>query len=113
MLLGGLGEDKLIGGGDRDAMSGDGGADDLYGGLGDDILSGGKGDDQVVGGQGNDVFKYVRGDGRDTIFDEYSSNWTVVWSAASSYGAGFTRNATTGEITAADGTQASQRLAVQ
>ncbi|MEO7177557.1 MAG: cadherin domain-containing protein, partial [Allosphingosinicella sp.] len=104
MLLGGLGDDKLMGGGDRDAISGDGGADDLYGGSGDDILSGGKGDDQMVGGQGNDVFKYVRGDGRDTVFDEFSNNWATVWSAAGSYGPGFTRNETTGEITAADGT---------
>jgi Ca2+-binding RTX toxin-like protein len=104
LLLGGLGDDTLLGGGERDAISGDGGADDLYGGSGDDILSGGKGDDHIAGGQGNDVFKYMRGDGRDTVMDEFSNNWVTVWSAAGSYGAGFTRHPTTGEITAADGT---------
>ncbi|HEX8064325.1 MAG TPA: cadherin domain-containing protein, partial [Allosphingosinicella sp.] len=99
MLLGGLGDDKLIGGAGRDAATGDAGADDIYGGAADDILSGGRGNDLIVGGAGNDVFKYMRGDGRDTMFDEFSNNWVAVWSAGSGYAAGFARDSYTGEIT--------------
>ncbi|HEX8125722.1 MAG TPA: cadherin domain-containing protein [Allosphingosinicella sp.] len=103
MLIGGLGNDKLIGGAGRDAATGDAGADDVYGGAGDDILSGGRGDDLIVGGAGNDVFKYMRGDGRDTMFDEFSNNWVAVWTAGTGYGAGFVRDAYTGEITGPGG----------
>jgi Ca2+-binding RTX toxin-like protein len=103
LVIGGLGIDRLIGGRGKDALSGDGGDDDLYGGADADILSGGKGDDQVVGGAGDDIFKFTRGDGRDTIFDNYSAHWSVVWSASGGWGAGYVRNEATGEITAPDG----------
>jgi Ca2+-binding RTX toxin-like protein len=99
MLIGGQGDDKLIGGAGRDAATGDAGADDIYGGAADDILSGGRGNDLIVGGAGNDVFKYMRGDGRDTMFDEFSNNWVALWSAGTGYAAGFTRDSYTGEIT--------------
>ncbi|HEX8062962.1 MAG TPA: cadherin domain-containing protein, partial [Allosphingosinicella sp.] len=103
IVIGGLGIDRLIGGRGRDALSGDGGDDDLYGGADNDMLSGGKGNDQVVGGAGDDIFKFGRGDGRDTIFDNYSAHWSVVWSASGGWGAGYVRNDATGEITAPDG----------
>ncbi|MEA3041065.1 MAG: hypothetical protein QOC65_554, partial [Sphingomonadales bacterium] len=66
MVIGGTGADRLIGGRGEDTLSGDAGDDDLHAGADDDILSGGRGDDQMVGGAGDDVFKYARGDGRDT-----------------------------------------------
>lgn len=106
LLVGGIGNDELIGGTGADALSGDSGADDLYGGAQNDILSGGRGDgDQVAGGSGDDVFKYARGDGRDTIFDEFSNYWEVVWSQASGWGAGYVYNSATSELTAPDGSK--------
>lgn len=105
LLVGGIGDDQLIGGQGVDAMSGDAGADDIYGGSENDILSGGRGNDHLAGGAGDDTFKYARGDGRDTVFDEFSNNWNTVWSRGSSgWAAGFTYNPTTGEVVASDGT---------
>ena len=99
LLIGGIGNDELIGGTGIDAITGDGGADDIYGGGDSDIVSGGRGDgDVVVGGAGNDTFRYTRGDGRDTYFDEFADHWAVVW-AAGSWAAGFQYNTTTGEVT--------------
>ena len=105
LLVGGLGVDQLIGGKGKDALSGDGGGDDLYGGDDDDILSGGRGDgDVVVGGAGNDTFKYSRADGRDTVFDDYSAHWDVVWTNGSwNEAAGYHYNETTGEVTGPGG----------
>jgi Ca2+-binding RTX toxin-like protein len=110
LVVGGLGTDELIGGLGKDALSGDAGNDDLYGGGGNDILSGGRGDDLIAGGLGDDTFKFARGDGRDTIFDEYSNNWTAIWTAAGGWAAGYTVNQTNGEITASDGTLVRKNL---
>lgn len=106
LLIGGLGADELIGGKGSDAITGDAGADDIYGGDDRDVLSGGRGDgDQVVGGGGDDTFKYSRGDGADTIFDDFSNNWQIVWQASAApggtYGPGFTLSG--GEITGPGG----------
>ncbi|MFN3748267.1 MAG: cadherin domain-containing protein, partial [Sphingorhabdus sp.] len=106
LVIGGLGADELIGGAGSDAISGDDGADDIYGGADRDILSGGRGDgDQIVGGGGDDTFKYSRGDGKDTVFDDFSNNWDVVWTASGQWNsaAGYSYNETTGEVTGPGG----------
>lgn len=106
LLIGGIGNDELIGGTGSDAITGDGGADDIYGGGDRDVLSGGRGDgDMVVGGTGDDTFRYARGDGRDTYFDEFANSWAVVWTQAGGWNAaaGFAYNATTGEVTGPGG----------
>ncbi|MFC3792578.1 Calx-beta domain-containing protein [Sphingobium agri] len=106
LLIGGLGNDELMGGAGWDAITGDDGADDIYGGADRDVLSGGRGDgDLVVGGAGDDTFKYARGDGQDTYFDEFANYWSVVWTAAGSWNtaAGFSQNTITGEVTGPGG----------
>jgi Ca2+-binding RTX toxin-like protein len=106
LVIGGTGADELVGGAGSDAISGDDGADDIYGGNERDVLSGGRGDgDQVVGGGGDDTFKFSRGDGKDTYFDDFSNNWDVVWSASGEWNAtaGYSHNATTGEVTGPGG----------
>ena len=50
-------------------LSGLGGADTLDGGGGRDVLIGGIGNDVLAGGKGADTFRFVKGDGRDTITD--------------------------------------------
>ncbi|MEZ5996460.1 MAG: cadherin domain-containing protein [Hyphomonadaceae bacterium] len=79
-VLGGDDDDQVEGGTGNDTVFGDNGNDIVYGGDGADIVAGGRGDDIVVGGAGNDLFKYSRGDGRDTMFDAYSDNWDLVYS---------------------------------
>lgn len=78
-VSGGTGNDRVIGGGGADTVFGDDGDDQVLGGDGSDIVVGGRGDDLVVGGAGDDVIKYARGDGHDTMFDDYVDNWDVVW----------------------------------
>jgi Ca2+-binding RTX toxin-like protein len=104
VVVGGLGDDQVLGGAGNDSASGDEGADEVYGGGGNDIVSGGKGDgDWVVGGAGDDRFKYSRGDGRDTLFDDYvASGWTNVW-VNGTYQAGYVVDAG-GNVVASDGT---------
>ncbi|MBJ7439816.1 MAG: cadherin domain-containing protein [Sphingopyxis sp.] len=106
LIIGGVGNDELIGGAGIDAISGDAGADDIYGGADRDILSGGRGDgDLVVGGAGDDTFKYSRGDGRDTVFDEFANYWDVVWTRTGGWNsaAGYSYNEVTGEVTGPGG----------
>lgn len=79
IVLGGNDDDVVLGGDGRDVVSGDLGNDQVYGGTGDDVVTGGLGDDTVVGGAGNDVFRFNRGDGRDTLLNEYAGTWEVVW----------------------------------
>lgn len=106
LLIGGLGNDELVGGKGSDSITGDAGADDIYGGADRDIVSGGRGDgDVVVGGGGDDTFRYSRGDGRDTLFDEFANYWDVVWTSAGQWNtaAGYVYNDTTGEVTGPGG----------
>jgi Ca2+-binding RTX toxin-like protein len=56
------GNDTLIGGDGNDHLDDDGGNDVLIGGAGNDILH---------GGPGNDIYRVNRGDGRDTIWEEF------------------------------------------
>lgn len=78
-LVGGEDDDQVVGGSGNDAVFGDAGDDILYGSAGNDLLSGGRGNDVVVGGSGNDTFRFERGDGRDTVFDDYFQSWDLVW----------------------------------
>jgi Ca2+-binding RTX toxin-like protein len=77
--LGGDDNDVVLGGFGNDTVSGDAGNDVVYGGWGDDLVLGGKGDDELVGGEGADVFRFNRGDGRDTLLDEYAGTWETAW----------------------------------
>ena len=79
-LNGSVGDDLIEGGGAADLIEGGGGNDTLLGGGGSgtfnesadsDTLSGGAGDDLLRGGGGSDVYHFDRGDGADTIQDEY------------------------------------------
>ncbi|MBB4642631.1 cadherin domain-containing protein [Rhizorhapis suberifaciens] len=90
ILVGGSDSDMILGGSGNDLLSGDGADDDLYGGLGNDLLTGGHGNDMIVGGVGNDVVRISRGDGLDTLIDDYAGTWEVVstgngWNTAGGY----------------------------
>ena len=89
LIVGGSDNDALTGGAGVDVLSGDGGNDDIYGGDGNDIISGGRGNDHLVGGGGDDVFKYSRGDGADTIFDDFAGDWETVWDRNGTGNGGF------------------------
>ncbi len=83
IVLGGNDADVVLGGLGFDLVSGDGGNDRVYGGGGNDFVSGGRGDDELVGGSGDDIFRFERGDGRDTVYDEYAGTWEIVWQPVS------------------------------
>lgn len=107
VVLGGDDDDVALGGIGNDVVSGDDGQDRVYGGTGDDLVIGGRGDDEVAGGAGNDIFKYQRGDGRDTLYDEFAGTWELVWQNGA-YTNGYTVDAngrvTKGGVTYNDGT---------
>ena len=76
----GSGNDSIDGGTGNDTIITNDGSDNLLGGLdddtlisgrGDDTLSGGAGTDTLKGGLGNDTYVFNRGDGKDTIYDNY------------------------------------------
>lgn len=77
--LGGDDDDVVLGGIGHDTLFGDDGNDRVYGGQGNDLVIGGRGDDEVAGGAGNDIFRFSRGDGRDTLIDEYAGTWELAW----------------------------------
>ncbi len=99
IVVGGDGDDVVTGGYDNDSVSGGRGNDRVYGDEGNDIVAGGAGDDEVIGGAGNDVFKYQRGDGRDTLFDALTNEWAKVWVS----GAGGVMSGNAGYSVEADG----------
>ena len=68
-----LGNDNVTTGAFNDAIDGGGGNDTLNGGAGDDTLIGGLGNDSLYGGLGNDTYVFNRGDGADTIYDDYGA----------------------------------------
>ena len=81
-------------------LSGDAGGDDLYGGVGNDLLSGGRGNDMIAGGVGNDVFRISRGDGLDTLVDDYAGSWETVWTGSGGWNTvgGYTFDVTTNRV---------------
>ena len=75
LIAGQDGNDRIIGGAGSDVISG-GSGDDIIIGYGDgsqptdvDVFEGGTGDDKLYGGAGTDIYRFARGDGRDTIID--------------------------------------------
>ncbi len=68
-LLAGSGNDLLQGDAGDDVLAGMDGNDTLEGGAGSDVLIGGAGNDFLRGGAGNDTYVFLRGDGKDEIFD--------------------------------------------
>jgi hypothetical protein len=77
ILVGSAGDDTTYGGAGWDFIDGGTGWDHLYGEDGNDILRGGRGNDELQGGLGNDTYVFTRGDGADTVLDEYSVTTTV------------------------------------
>jgi Ca2+-binding RTX toxin-like protein len=73
ILIGGASSDTLTGGNGWDFLDGGAGNDTLTGGAGNDILRGGPGADLLYGGAGNDTYTLARGDGADTVLDEYQT----------------------------------------
>lgn len=68
-LYGKTGRDILEGGNGADFLGGGWGNDTLLGGNGDDVLQGSHGADLLTGGAGADEFKFLSGDGADTVTD--------------------------------------------
>jgi Ca2+-binding RTX toxin-like protein len=62
-----------------DSLLGRGGADTLVGGAGNDTLVGAKGADRLEGGPGSDVYRWSRGDGADTIYEDDDSAGALEW----------------------------------
>jgi hypothetical protein len=71
ILVGGAAGDTIRGGAGWDFIDGGAGNDTLFGDDGNDILRGGTGPDNLQGGAGNDTYVFNRGDGADTIYDDY------------------------------------------
>jgi len=70
ILDGGTGDDTLYGEAGNDTLLGGDGRDILKGGSGDDVLDGGTDNDSLSGEAGNDTYRFGRGSGQDTIFDQ-------------------------------------------
>jgi Ca2+-binding RTX toxin-like protein len=70
------GNDKVGGGDKDDFINGGEGNDEIIGWEGNDILVGGPGNDSLQGWSGDDIYLFNRGEGHDTIFDEYSYSET-------------------------------------
>ncbi|MDP1537816.1 MAG: putative Ig domain-containing protein [Burkholderiales bacterium] len=68
-IRGFAGSDVLEGRDGDDLLIGDGGADRLDGGRGNDVLDGGAGNDLLAGGMGSDDYRFVSGDGLDTLIE--------------------------------------------
>lgn len=80
--------DVMKGGNGNDTLNGNNGDDTLYGEAGNDILNGGNGNDILIGGLGNDIlngnagddiYHFAKGDGVDTITNDFSGNNTIVF----------------------------------
>jgi Ca2+-binding RTX toxin-like protein len=70
------GADLLSGGAGKDTLSGGSGTDTVFGGIGNDTLDGGAGADRIEGGEGSDTYLFARGDGQDTVVENYVSSVT-------------------------------------
>ncbi|TAN49587.1 MAG: calcium-binding protein, partial [Methylococcaceae bacterium] len=82
-LLGGKQHDQLWGGNGADTLQEQSGNNQLYGENGNDTLAGGTGMDGLFGGNGADVYRFGRGSGMDTIYnndtDALGSNADSIW----------------------------------
>jgi Ca2+-binding RTX toxin-like protein len=84
VLVGGAGNDNIWGGAGFDFIDGGAASDYLIGEGGNDILRGGPGIDFLFGGVGDDTYVHDRGDGGDTVLDDYTlttdtSHWKDEW----------------------------------
>jgi hypothetical protein len=80
ILVGGAANDTMHGGAGWDFIDGGSGWDHLFGEDGNDILRGGLGNDDLQGGLGNDTYVFNRGDGVDTVLDDYTvTTTTTTW----------------------------------
>lgn len=68
-IRGFAGSDELEGRDGNDVLTGDGGADRLDGGNGNDVLDGGASGDFLAGGMGSDDYRFVPGDGLDSVVE--------------------------------------------
>ncbi|MDD3595660.1 calcium-binding protein [Sulfuricurvum sp.] len=66
------GNDTVSTGEGNDAVSGNSGDDTIKTNGGNDVLAGNSGNDTLEGGLGDDTYLFNRGDGKDTIYDDYS-----------------------------------------
>ena len=73
IIAGNYGDDTIYGSNGANILYGEAGNDSLYGGSNNDTLIGGKGNDYLNGGYGNDTYIFSKGDGKDTIYDEDST----------------------------------------
>jgi len=71
VLDGGAGNDFLSAYGGADRLVGGEGNDSLQSGAGEDYLDGGPGNDTMSGSEGRDHYVFRRGDGDDTIQDDW------------------------------------------
>ena len=73
IIAGNYGDDTIYGSDGANILYGEAGNDSLYGGSNNDTIIGGKGNDYLRGGYGNDTYIFSKGDGKDTIYDEDST----------------------------------------
>jgi Ca2+-binding RTX toxin-like protein len=79
-VVGTAGNDTLNTSSSGSRMFGLAGNDALNGGTANDVLDGGTGNDTLQGSYGNDTYAFNRGDGTDTIYDDYRTYSTqTVW----------------------------------
>lgn len=81
-LGGDIGDDQIEGGAGNDLLAGDEGNDTLLGGAGADELAGGQGADVLDGGEDFDLYRWVAGDGDDTIIGSTGNTSAGSWGDA-------------------------------
>lgn len=113
---GGVGNDTIVGtdqadtingGEDDDSISGGSGNDVIIGGKGADTISGDAGNDKLTGGKDADTFKFVSGQGIDTITDADNTD-TIQITNVDSGDLSFVRNKNNLEIYYAEGDEANK-----
>jgi Ca2+-binding RTX toxin-like protein len=77
VIAGTAGNDTLNGTSANELMFGAAGFDTLNGNLGNDDLFGGTSLDALRGGGGNDAYWFYRGDGADSVYDDYRTTENV------------------------------------
>ena len=75
ILVGGASNDAISSGNGWDFIDGGPGHDALFSGGGNDILRGGKGADALYGGSGGDTYVFARGDGADTVIENFAGGF--------------------------------------
>jgi hypothetical protein len=81
-VVGTAANDTLTAASGGSRMFGLAGNDTLNGGAGNDVLDGGTGNDTLHGSAGNDTYAFNRGDGTDTVYDDYRYSQSYTYEAA-------------------------------